>query len=127
MSSIVTTRSTEAPRFQLPGLEFTGLASPSRGSADLCTWLLTLEPGLTSPEPHTIDRDEVFMVLAGAIRLAPEGDRVADGDVAVVPAGTPIQIANVGDGRAEVVVAIPSGFTATAADGSRIGTPPWAL
>ena len=125
--SIVTTCAAEAPRFQLPGLEFTGLATPSRGSADLCTWRLTLEPGLSSPEPHTLDRDEVFMILRGSIRLAPDCEPVAAGDVAVVPAGTPIQVANVADGEAEVVVAIAAGFSAAAADGSQIGTPPWAL
>ena len=125
--SIVTTRADDAPRFQLPGLEFTGLASPSRGCSDLCTWRLTLEPGLSSPEPHTLDRDEVFMVTRGAIRLAPDAAPVVAGDVAVVPAGTPIQVANVGDGEAEVVVAIAAGFHASAADGSTIGTPPWAL
>jgi mannose-6-phosphate isomerase-like protein (cupin superfamily) len=125
--SIITTCAAEAPRFQLPGLELTGLASPSRGSSDVCTWRLTLEPGLTSPDPHTLDRDEIFMVLRGAIRLSPDGGSVAAGDVAVVPAGTPIRVANVGDGQAEVVVAIAAGFTASAADGSEIGTPPWAL
>jgi mannose-6-phosphate isomerase-like protein (cupin superfamily) len=124
---IMMTRATEAPRFQLPGLEFTGLASPSRGSTDVCTWRLTLEPGLTSPEPHTLDRDEIFMVTRGAIRLAPDAEPVRAGDVAVVPAGSPIQVANVGEGEAEVVVAIASGFTAAAADGSSIGTPPWAV
>ena len=67
------------------------------------------------------------MVLRGAIRLSADGEPVATGDVAVVPAGTPIQVANVGDGEAEVVVAIAAGFTASAADGSDIGTPPWAL
>jgi mannose-6-phosphate isomerase-like protein (cupin superfamily) len=125
--SIVVTRADEAPRFQLPGLEFTGLASPNRGCSDLCTWRLTVEPGLDSPEPHTLDRDEIFMVIHGAIRLAPDADPIAAGDVAVVPAGTPIQVSNAGDGEAEVVVAIPAGFTATTADGSRIETPPWAL
>jgi mannose-6-phosphate isomerase-like protein (cupin superfamily) len=125
--SITMTRAAEAPRFQLPGLEFTGLASPSRGSADLCTWRLALEPGLSSPEPHTLDRDEIFMVTRGAIRLSPHADPVSAGDVAVVAAGTPIQVANVGHGEAEVVVAIAAGFTAAAADGSAIGTPPWAL
>jgi mannose-6-phosphate isomerase-like protein (cupin superfamily) len=124
---ITTTCAAEAPRFQLPGLEFTGLASPSRGSAGLCTWRLTLASGLESPEPHTLDRDEIFMVLRGTIRLSTDSDAVTAGDVAVVPAGTPIQVANVGDGEAEVVVAIAAGFTATAADGSEIGTPPWAL
>jgi mannose-6-phosphate isomerase-like protein (cupin superfamily) len=121
------TRSVEQPRFSLPGLEFVGLASPSRGSGDLCTWRLTLEPGLVSAEAHTLDRDEVFMVVRGAIRLAPGADAVSAGDVAVVPAGSPIQVANAGDGEAEVVVAIAAGFSAFQADGSAIGTPPWAL
>jgi quercetin dioxygenase-like cupin family protein len=125
--SIITMCAAEAPRFQLPGLEFTGLASPSRGSNDVCTWRLTLEPGLTSPEPHTLDRDEIFMVLRGAIRLSPDCEPVAAGGVAVAPSGTPIQVANVGDGEAEVVVAVAAGFRASAADGSEIGTPPWAL
>jgi mannose-6-phosphate isomerase-like protein (cupin superfamily) len=121
------TRADEAPTFQLPGLEFTGLASPSRGSSGVCTWRLTLSPGLESPEPHTLDRDEIFMVTVGAIRLAPDAESLRAGDVAVVPAGTPIQVSNAGDGTSEVVVAIAAGFTATAADGSPIGTPPWAL
>ncbi len=125
--SIVTINAAEAPRFQLPGLEFTGLASPSRGSAHLCTWRLMLEDGLTSADAHTLDRDEIFMVLDGTIRLSPEGEPVGAGDVAVVPAGSPIQVANVGDGPAEVIVAITSGFSATMADGAEVGTPPWAV
>jgi mannose-6-phosphate isomerase-like protein (cupin superfamily) len=120
-------RSAEQPRFSLPGLEFVGLASPSRGSEGLCTWRLTLEPGMASAEAHTIDRDEVFMVVRGAIRLAPDADVVSSGEVAVVPSGSPIQVANAGDGEAEVVVAIAAGFTAHNADGTLIGTPPWAL
>ena len=67
------------------------------------------------------------MVTRGAIRLSPDAAAVSPGDVAVVRAGTPIQVANVGEGEAEVVVAIAAGFTAAAADGSAIGTPPWAL
>ena len=121
------TRSAEQPRFSLPGLEFVGLASPSRGSEGLCTWRLTVEPGLASAEAHTIDRDEVFMVVRGAIRLGPDADVIRAGDVAVVPSGSPIQVANAGEGEAEVVVAIAAGFTAYDADGSVIGTPPWAL
>jgi mannose-6-phosphate isomerase-like protein (cupin superfamily) len=127
VTNIRTTCAADAPRFQLPGLEFTGLASPSRGSAGLCTWRLVLEPGLTSPEPHVLDQDEVFMVTSGIIQLAPDADVVAAGDVAVVPAGTPIQVSNVGEGEAEVVVAITAGFTATGGDGEVIGTPPWAV
>ena len=106
---------------------FTGLASPSRGSADLCTWRLEIEPCFVSPDAHTIDRDEVFMVVAGSIRLEPDDAPIDAGGAAVVPAGTPIQVSNAGDGPAEVIVAIAAGFRATAGDGTEIGTPPWAV
>ena len=119
-------RAAEAPRFALPGIEFTALASPSRGGADVCTWRITVAPGLASAEPHHLDRDEVFMVTAGAIRLRPGGDALGPGDAVVVPAGAPIQLSNAGDGPAEAFVAITAGFTATTADGGTVGTPPWA-
>ena len=122
-----TTRAAEAPHFELPGLVFTGLASPSRGSADLCTWRLEVAPGFVSDEGHTLDRDEIFMVLGGTVRLSSDGVSIGPGDVAVVPACTPIQVSNVGDGTAELIVAIGAGFSATAEDGTTIGTPPWAL
>jgi mannose-6-phosphate isomerase-like protein (cupin superfamily) len=117
----------QAPRFTLPGLVFTGLASPSRGSSALCTWRLEIEAGFASPDAHTLDRDEVFMVVSGAIRLSPDDAPVGAGAVAVVAAGTPIQVSNAGDGPADVIVAIPAGFSATTEDGTEIGTPPWAV
>ena len=124
---MTTIHATHAPRFDLPGLVFTGLASPSRGSADLCTWRLEIEPGFASSDAHTLDCDEVFMVVAGSIRLAPDDVPIEPGGATVVPAGTPIQVSNAGDGPAEVIVAIAAGFRATAEDGTEIGTPPWAL
>jgi len=124
---MTTIHATEAPRFDLPGLVFTGLASPSRGSTDLCTWRLEIEPGFASPDAHTLDRDEVFMVVVGSIRLSPGDAPIHPGGAAVVPAGTPIQVSNAGDGPAEVIVAIVAGFRASAGDGSEIGTPPWAV
>ena len=117
----------DAPVFDLPGITFTALAAPSRGSHELCAWLLTLQPGLESPEPHTLDRDEVFLVVEGEVRLAPQGPVARAGDVAVVPAGEPIQVANPGSTPARIHVAITAGFRATGHDGTRIGTPPWAL
>jgi mannose-6-phosphate isomerase-like protein (cupin superfamily) len=119
------TRATEAPRFQLPGVEFTVMAAPSRGSKDLCTWRLTVDAGFRNEDPHTIDRDEVFMVLSGTVQVTPDGDKLGPGDAAVVPAGEPIQLANVGETKAEVYVAITAGFTGTMADGSTV-QPPWA-
>lgn len=118
-------RAAEAPRFQLPGVEFTGLAAPSRGSAGLCTWRLTVDAGLVQKESHTIDRDEVFMVLSGTVQITPEGEKLGPGDAIVVPAGEPIQLSNLGDTPAELYVAITAGFTGTLTDGTPI-TPPWA-
>ena len=98
-------RAALADRFELPGVAFTAAAAPSRGSADVCTWHLTVEPGLESPNAHVLDQDEIFMVMAGVVRLTPGGE-VAE--------------------PARVVVVIRSGFTATGDDGVAIGTPPWA-
>ncbi|MBB5873880.1 mannose-6-phosphate isomerase-like protein (cupin superfamily) [Allocatelliglobosispora scoriae] len=118
---------TTAPRFQLPGVEFTGLASPSRGSGEVCTWRITVEAGLVSDQPHHLDRDEVFMVTSGTLRLSPDGDPLHAGDAAVVPAGEPIQLVNPGAEPATAHVVIQAGFTATMADGTVVGTPPWAV
>jgi mannose-6-phosphate isomerase-like protein (cupin superfamily) len=119
-------RATEAPRFELPGIEFTGLATPSRGSRELCTWLVTVAAGLDSPEPHSLDRDEVFMITSGALRLHPNAELLRAGDAAVVPAGTPIQVSNPGSEPATAYVAVLAGFTAMGADGTPIPSPPWA-
>jgi mannose-6-phosphate isomerase-like protein (cupin superfamily) len=92
----------------------------------VCTWKIIVKPGHESDGAHTLDRDEVFMVLAGSVRLAAGGDVLGPGDALVVPAGDPVELSNPGDVPAEVVVAIPAGFTATMADGTPFGTPPWA-
>jgi mannose-6-phosphate isomerase-like protein (cupin superfamily) len=119
-------RAAQAPRFEIPGVTFVGMASPSRGSGQLCTWKITVAAGHESDGPHTLDRDEVFTVLSGSVRLAAGGEVLGPGDVLVVRAGEPIEVANPGDQPAEVLVAITAGFTATMADGTSFGTPPWA-
>jgi mannose-6-phosphate isomerase-like protein (cupin superfamily) len=119
-------RSDAAPQFEVPGVRFAALAAPSRGSSQICTWRITVEPNLRSPEPHTIDRDEIFMIIAGAIQLTPGGEILRPGDAGVVPAGQPIQLINPTDEPAEAYVAIAAHFTATTADGTALGTPPWA-
>src|SRR5215217_1528562 len=88
----------DAPKFELPGVEFTGLAAPSRGSAGLCTWKLTVAPGHGGDAPHTLDRDEVFMVLSGTVQITPDGEKLGPGDAVVVPAGEPISLTNLGEG-----------------------------
>lgn len=121
----IITRADEAQQFQLPGVEFTVYASPSRGSESLCTWRLTVDAGMRGNEAHTIDRDEVFMVLSGTVQVTPDGEKLGPGDAVVVPAGEPIQVSNLGETVAEVYVAITAGFTGTMADGTQV-QPPWA-
>lgn len=115
----------EAPQFRLPGVQFTGLAAPSRGSDGLCTWRLAVEVGVHNDEPHTLDRDEVFMVVSGTVQVTADGDKLGPGDAVVVRAGEPVQLANLGEATAELYVAITAGFTGTMADGTTI-QPPWA-
>ncbi|MGN6679758.1 MAG: cupin domain-containing protein [Streptosporangiaceae bacterium] len=115
-----------APRFDLPGVEFTGYAAPSRGCDNLCAWQITVAPGLISQQAHTLDHDEVFLVTSGVMSLSPEGQHLTEGDCAIVPAGSPILLSNPGDRPATAHVLIRAGFTAKMADGSAVPTPPWA-
>ena len=116
-------RADRAPRFALNGAQFTVFAGPSNGSRQICAWRLTLPPGSTGA-PHRLDRDEVFTVLSGQARITPDGEVLASGDSAVVPAGEPIAVSNPGDRPAELYVSIQAGFTAEGPDGPII--PPWA-
>jgi uncharacterized RmlC-like cupin family protein len=119
-------RAAQAPQFELPGVTFYAMAAPSRGSAQVCMWRIVVTAGHEADQAHALDRDEVFMVMSGSLRLAPDGPTLGAGDVGVVPAGHPIAVANPGDAPAEAVVAISAGFTAAMADGTPVGTPPWA-
>jgi len=118
------TPAADAPRFELGGAQFTVQAAPSLGSPGLCTWRLTVPPGHGGDAPHTLDRDEVFMVLSGTVQLAADGDKLGPGDAAVVPAGEPIALTNLGEGEAQLIVAITAGFTGYMADCTAV-QPPW--
>jgi mannose-6-phosphate isomerase-like protein (cupin superfamily) len=54
-----------------------------------------------------------------------DGDKLGPGDAVVVRAGEPVQLANLGETKAELYVAITAGFTGTMADGTTV-QPPWA-
>src|SRR3954467_12872595 len=58
------------PTHELPGTRFTSLATPSRGSAETAVWTVEIDPG-TPVTPHSLTREEVFVVLDGAAALAP--------------------------------------------------------
>jgi mannose-6-phosphate isomerase-like protein (cupin superfamily) len=121
-------RMEDAPVFGLPGLEFRGLTAPSRGARELCTWHLYVAPERPNDEAHSLDREEVFVLLEGRLALTIDGALtiLTPGDAAAVPAGAQLQIANPDGVTAHALVCISAGFQGVMASGQVVGTPPWA-
>jgi quercetin dioxygenase-like cupin family protein len=115
-----------APTHDLGGARFTSLATPSRGSTDTAVWRVEILPG-TPPTPHSLTREEVFVVLAGTAAVSIDGvdARAEAGDVIVVPAGVELALANGGDEALAMLCCLPVGGQARTADG-HLFTPPWA-
>lgn len=115
-----------APTHTLGTTRFTSLATPSRGTTDTAVWQVEMEPD-TPAVPHSLTREEVFVVLAG-VASARIGDRVElarPGDAIVVPAGVPFALENGGEGVLRLVCCLPVGGQGCLEDGS-VFTPPWA-
>lgn len=115
----------EAVRFDVHGATSTACASPSRGTAQLCAWMLEI-PATTPGTPHEVDREEVLHVLEGELTVTLAGQRatLSVGDAAVL-AGDVLQVDNDSDGPARAWVSAAAGIGASLPDGTRL-TPPWA-
>lgn len=123
-------RAAEAPRFDLPGIHFVGLLAPSRGSTELCTWRLEVDPGAGSEnESHQLDHEEVFVILEGSLTIIVDGQtlNLNVGDALSVPARTQLSVINRTNAKASALVCIRAGFQGIMANGEMIGTPPWAV
>jgi quercetin dioxygenase-like cupin family protein len=118
-------KSASAPTFDLPGLHVTGLAAPSRGCRETSVWRLALAPG-TAGTVHTVDREEVFVLIAGRAlaQLGGESVALAAGDALVVPANVPFALANPHAEPCEAIAALPVGGCATLPGGEPFA-PPW--
>ena len=75
------------PTHDLGGARFTSLATPSRGATDTSVWKVEILPG-TPTTPHSLTREEVFVVLEGAasVRIAGNRSHAAASDAIMVPA-----------------------------------------
>jgi mannose-6-phosphate isomerase-like protein (cupin superfamily) len=118
-----------APKFEIPcvaGVQFTGLAAPSRGSTENCVWRVSLAAH-TPGAPHLLDREEVFAVISGRARatLGEETIELAAGDALVVPPNTSFSLANPHAELFEAIVVLPVGGRARVAMGEPF-VPPWA-
>jgi quercetin dioxygenase-like cupin family protein len=110
-------RGSEAPEFPLPGAVVVGLASRSRGGAEVTTYRVRLDP-LASMPPHRHDHEEVFTVLAGVVTTVLDGQRqqAEPGDTVIVPAGTEHYVI-AGDELADLIAAVPTGTVFITPDG----------
>ncbi|MDH6128101.1 cupin domain-containing protein [Kitasatospora sp. GP82] len=116
----------DAAAFARDGFTFRPLAVPSRGSAELAIWALEIAPDAAS-EIHSMDREEVFVVVNGKVSATVGGVEVTaqDGDAIIVPANTPLQIRNAcPENPATLTAATSVGMKATVGDATF--PPPWA-
>lgn len=121
--SIITAPST--PTHDLGDTRFTSLATPSSGSAETAVWIVEIEPG-TPATPHSLTREEVFVVLDGTASVTLDGERgsAATNDAFVVPADTAFEVTNAGPGVLRMLCCLPVGGQARVGDD--LFTPPWA-
>src|SRR5690349_423174 len=101
------------------------VATPSRGAREVSVIRQRQAPGGANP-PHRHDREEVMVVLAGAITLTANGESrpLAAGDTAIIPPDTIHGLANTGDEEAEWLLIAPAGVRFVHANGED-GSPPW--
>jgi quercetin dioxygenase-like cupin family protein len=116
-----------APTFALEGVSFTGLAAPSRGSAETSMWRVAIAPH-TPGAAHHVSREEIFVAVRGqaVVTLGPDRHDLLAGDALVVPAGTEFALANESDDPFEAVCALPVGGQATMPGGEPF-SPPWTV
>jgi quercetin dioxygenase-like cupin family protein len=117
---------TDAPTFNLPGICFTTLSSPSRGANENAVWEVTVEPGVAG-SPHRVTREETFVALEGSAIVELDGERheLAAGSALVVGAGQTLALSNTGPQPFRALAVFPVGGQAVIGDGPAL-TPPWA-
>jgi quercetin dioxygenase-like cupin family protein len=118
-------RSADATVHQVHGSTFSSFVAPSRGSAQLCAWRLTVPAGLHGVA-HRPTREEVLLLLEGELTVTLDGIAtvLAAGDVILVPANSEVRV-DAGTAGAAAWVTTTPGLEAVMTDGSRIA-PPWA-
>jgi quercetin dioxygenase-like cupin family protein len=105
---------------------FTSLATPSRGTRETAVWLVEIAPH-TPAMPHSLTREEVFVVLDGVANVVLDGRQSSArvGDAIVVPAGTEFALSNEDGLSLRMLCCLPVGGQGRIAGGEPF-TPPWA-
>ncbi|WP_030608718.1 cupin domain-containing protein [Streptomyces fulvoviolaceus] len=119
-------RLSEAVTHEIHGARFVSYATPLTGSKELCAWRGEI-PGGTKTPAHTVNREEIFHLLAGELLITLDDDvhRIAAGDTVIINPGATLSVENPTDQTAVSWVTTSIGLEAVLADGTVI-TPPWA-
>ncbi|MFT3925964.1 MAG: cupin domain-containing protein [Myxococcales bacterium] len=112
---------------ELPHARFRSIATPSLGSRENSIWRVELLGAGQDSPPHSLTREEIFVVLAGSVRVVIAGvaSEAQPGDAIVVPPDTELVLGPVTE-RAELLCCLPVGGQGRIAGGD-LFTPPWAL
>ena len=102
-----------------------GLATPSRGAAEVSIIWQRQQPGGANPA-HTHDREEVMVLLAGTVTVTVAGEPhpLGPGDAVIVPPRMLHQVENTGAEAAEWLLMAPAGVRFIHASGEE-GSPSW--
>lgn len=113
--------------FDIPGVRFTPIASPSRGSSETAVWRCHVQPGSTG-RSHHVTREEIIVALdgAGTVTVGDEAHTLQPGDAFAVPAFTDFKLDCVGETPFEAMVVLPAGGRAVVADQPSF-QPPWSV
>ncbi|WKX74347.1 VOC family protein [Streptomyces sp. XD-27] len=108
-----------------PNARMTGLAAPSRGSAELSTWTVAMEAGQTGPE-HVISREQVWTVTAGVLDVTCAGrtEKISAGQTFVLPPDVLRQVHAPQAAEAHVVMRADGVASVPGTEGTRVL--PWA-
>ncbi|MBO3746002.1 cupin domain-containing protein [Streptosporangiaceae bacterium NEAU-GS5] len=85
----------DAPEIEMDGAVFRPLAVPSRGTAELAVWTVTIPPGAQAT-PHIVSREEILIVRSGRAAGTVGGESVdaGPGQALIFPPDTPVSVAN---------------------------------
>jgi mannose-6-phosphate isomerase-like protein (cupin superfamily) len=122
-------RRSDARTFTLPhgDTTFTGLAAPSRGAKENSCWEVTI-PAREAGLEHSLDREELFILLSGRLTATIGGveEAVGPGDCIIAPAHTTLSLANPHDEPAVAIAVLPVGGQGRIGEGEPF-TPPWSV
>jgi mannose-6-phosphate isomerase-like protein (cupin superfamily) len=95
---------------ELGPVQFTALATPSRGTKQTTLWKIDVPAG-APPTPHALSNEELFIVTLGSAIVRMEGEelRAEVGDCIVIPAETVFELTNGGAGPLSLLSCMPSG------------------